>query len=99
MTEPPRPAACLLAELAHADVQVSLRDDGQLALSAAPGVVTAGLIDRVRAQKPALQAWLGELRAAGQALATLQPDPARAMEPFPTADMQSAFAIGDSEAL
>ncbi len=92
-------ASLLLAELALADVQVALRPDGQLALTAAPGAVTDALLARVREHKVALADRLLELGRAEKTLGIVQPDPARWHEPFPTADMQAAFAIGDSEAL
>ena len=91
----------LLTELSHAGVQLSLQAGGQLGVSAPAHAVPAGLLQRLRERKADLLAWLHRMEAAqaGMRLPQIVPDPQRHAEPFGLADLQVAFAMGDSEAM
>ena len=91
--------AALLAELSRQGVRLALNEDGQIALNGPRGGLTAALLQRVRAHKAALAEGLRRGAATPETapLPTIEPDPAAWHEPFPLSDLQTAFAMGDSE--
>ncbi len=91
----------LLTELSRAGVQLSIQADGQLGISAPPHAMPDALLQRLREHKAALLGWLHRTEAARAPgpLPPIVPDPQRHREPFGLADLQEAFAMGDSEAL
>ncbi len=89
----------LLSELSRLDVKLGLLEDEQLSIKAPKGRLTPDLMDRLRKNKTDLLGWLARERAssARDALPPIKPDPENLYRPFPSADLQTAFLMGDSE--
>ena len=95
----PRELAGLLDELARHGVALAVQDDGRLSVTGPRGGVPPQLLARVREHKEALLGALREgTRPAGtEALPTIVPDPAGRDQPFPLADLQTAFVMGEGD--
>jgi len=89
----------LLTDLSGLGVKLQLLGEDQLSINAPKGSLSDDLKTRLRLNKPGLIALLAQKREtlAPSALPVIEPDPAHLYEPFPAADLQTAFLMGDGE--
>jgi len=87
----------LLSELSVLGVKLRLMEDKQLEISASKGVLSDAMMQRLRQSKSKLIEWLSEHDDSHEAgaLPVIQPDPGNLYQPFPAADLQTAFLMGD----
>jgi amino acid adenylation domain-containing protein len=91
----------LLSELLDLGVKLKITDGSQLSVQAPKGTLTEHLLGRVREHKAALIDLLvkNQSELAPSALPVIEPDREGLYQPFPSADLQTAFLMGDSEDL
>ncbi len=89
----------LLSELSALGVKLKLSEDRQLSVSAPKGSLNEDLLGRLRLHKSALIELLAQSKRDSHvdALPVIVPDPDHLHVPFPSADLQTAFLMGDSE--
>ncbi|MES2355414.1 MAG: amino acid adenylation domain-containing protein [Pseudomonadota bacterium] len=90
----------LLTELAQQGIQVKVAENERLLVNAPRGGVSEGLRQQLVEHKSALIEWLTQNQKeslAQDALPVIAPDPAHRHDPFPMADLQAGFFIGQSE--
>jgi pyochelin synthetase len=88
----------LLRELSDHGVTLKLLQDSQLSISAPKGRLSDDLLARIRDSKAELVRWLGAASrpiTRAEALPPIVPAPERAHDPFPLADLQAAFLMGE----
>jgi amino acid adenylation domain-containing protein len=92
----------LINELAQQGVRLRIAQSGNLSVSAPRGEMDEALRRRIADHKPLLVEWLkrhpGE-EVASTALPTIVADPEHWHDPFPLADLQSGFLLGEGEGL
>jgi amino acid adenylation domain-containing protein len=95
----------LLTELAELGVRLSLRGDQpgaqQLAVSAPKGSLSEAVLARIKQHKPQLIQIFSDKNStsARSALPIIEPDPAALHQPFPLADIQTSFLMGENPSM
>ena len=89
----------LLLELAACGVRIKLIDHGRMSVSAPKGGLSGELRQQMIDHKPALIEWLQRNRheEKTQALPEIVPDPEHRHDPFPMAELQASFYVGQNE--